>query len=245
MKKIVFILFSVIVVIGAWLYSDLWIAFQDEQEQIGLLQQDILALETDHEEILAKLVTEEKNVAELKQEKSALEDELTEALKPEMMTLTHMDPDAGRRFVVRDTTFWFLPGADQASMGTIKAGTLVRVIEQTRNKVDNLDYLYVEIVNYAEPENTRGYINKEDTTYFTPDLEIQVINPLTIPAGSVVFESSAEGEKETVLTEDMKVFKIGEEEEMMLVGSFGGQTFRTDMKNIVYPKSDITYQAEQ
>lgn len=245
MKKIVFILFSVIVVIGAWFYSNLWIAYQDEQEQIGLLQQDIVVLETEHEEVLEKLVQSEKDVDLLKKDKIALKNDLEEALKPEMMILSYANPDAGRRFVMQDTTFLFLPGADQAIMGTIEAGTLVRVIEETRNTVEGLDYLYVEIVNYAEPENTRGYIKKEDTVYFTPDLESQVVNPLTIPKGSVVFESLAEEEKETVLTEDITAFKISDEEEMMVIGTFGGQTFRTNMKNIVYPKSDIAYQEEQ
>lgn len=245
MKKIGFILFSIILVVGAWFYSDLWLSYQDKQEQIGLLQQDILELETEHEGVLVQLVEEEAKTEQLKSDIVSLESELKEALKPELMPLIHSDPDAGRRFVSTEATFWFLPGEDQASLGVIDAGTLVRVIEETYNNVDGGDYLYVEIVNYAEPENTRGYIKKDAAIYFTPDLETKVINPLTVLAGSVVYETTMEGETETVLSSDAVVFKVGEEDGMAILGTFGGRQFRTEIANIQYPKSSIEYTAEQ
>ena len=241
MKKFVFILFSIILVIGAWFYSDLWLSYQAEQEQIGLLQQDILNLEEEHNGVLAQLVEEEAKTAQLREEIASLNAELTEALKPELMSLIHKDPDAGRRFIPEETPMWFLPGEDQASLGAIEAGTLVRIIEETHSNVDNKDYFYVETVNYAEPENNRGYIRKEAAVYFTPDLETQVMNPLTLPAGTVVYEDMGDGEQEAVLTEELTVYKIGVEEGMARVGTFGGRTFRTDVVNIQYPKSSIEY----
>ena len=239
MKKFIFILFSVIVVVGVWFYSNLWLTVQAEQGQMEILQQDILDLEEENNVLLAQLVKEEAKKDQLSGTIETLNDELMEARKPEFITLVHKDPDAKRRFVSKDTFFWFLPGENQASMGTIEAGTLVRVIQETHNNMTGQDYLYVEIVNYAEPENTRGYIKKESTVYFTPDLEIQVTNPLTLPAGSVVFENTLEEEQETILAEDLTVFKVGMEDGMAILGSFGGQTIRTKESNIQYPKSSI------
>ncbi len=239
MKKLVFIVFSAIVVAGAWFYSDLWLTYQAEQEQMDLLQQDILDLEEEHNEVLVQLVEEEAKTVQLREDIVSLKAELAEALKPEFITLVHKDSDASRRFINVETDFWFLPGEDQASMGTIDAGTLVRVIQETHSNMTGKDYLYVEIVNYAEPENTRGYIKKESAVYFTPDLENQVINPLTLPAGSVIYKSTLEGEQETVLEEDMTVFKVGVENGMAILGSFGGQSIRTEESNILYPQSSI------
>lgn len=239
MKKLIFIFFSAVVVAGSWFYSDMWLTFQAEQEQKDLLQQDILVLEAEHEEVLAQLVDEVAKTVQLREDILSLKGDLTEALKPEFISLLHKDADASRRFIKDETDFWFLPGEDQSNMGTIDAGTLVQVIQETHNKMTGKEYLYIEIVNYAEPENTRGYILKEGTVYFTPDLETQVMNPLILPIGSVIIESGPEGDQESVLTEDMTVFKVGVENGMAILGSVGGQSLRTEETNIQYPQSSI------
>ncbi len=239
MKKIVFIVFSVIVIAFAWFYSDLWLEHQSELDNTVILQREIAELK-DNEEVLQERLQEQMMLKNNeKMLVTQLKKELELALMPVSLALDHKNSDASQRFLRENANLWFLPGEDQAMITVVEKGTLVKVFQETVNLETQEVYLYVEIPNYADPTSIRGYILKDKAIYFTPDLEKEVINPIKISKGSTVMEGDGDSLQEIVLEEDLTGYLLRMEADVVVLGTYGGREVRTALKNIVYPESSI------
>lgn len=239
MKKFLFFLFSLILIGLVWFYSDLWM---DKQGMVNDQKETAQTLEEVNEEKAAlseRLAKLKEEGQEKDQTIKRLEKDLEAALAPPLLTLSYKEPDASSRFLAEAADLFFLPQLDQALLASLDEGTLVQVVEETTNLDTGRVFLYVEVP--AQPAK-RGYILKEKTVYFTPDLEKKVILPVSLGAASQVTRLEEGEEGETLSLEVPLKGRLLETKEggEVRFEALDGQVYRAQATDLIYPKSAIS-----
>lgn len=239
-KKWFFLGLSLILLAATWVYSDLWMQSRSMKQEAAALREANAGLEVLLQEAAdreAELAADNRRLAN---DRARLEEEV-ENLKQKYMPLYSSAADATVRFVREDTVLRFLPGQGEVEIRKVPAGTLVQVIQKTVNMETNETWLYVEVPVFDTPQDNRGYIPVEPTVYFTPDLERQVISPVTVPAGSTIYSAEPGQESRELETpgQDQRVMIEGRRQDKVLCTAAGGTTFLTAPDNIVYPVSPL------
>lgn len=208
-----------ILTVSAGCSSEEAVNFTEEREQ---LQERVNVLTKENEELRQKL-----KATKVEEEQPAI-------------SLQYMEKQEANRFVSKETPILLTPVKDSQVINIINPNTVVEVNDVVT--VNEVVWLYVTIPVFDSPINVKGWMEEEDTELYTEDHKKLVKSPITVKAGTSIYEVDLFNQINTVeatsTENDHHCFISDQQDDYLAVGCGGGKSFVVSVKDVIFPIVD-------